>query len=324
MVAMSDDMTTAPPPPGAPTDAGTEAGTDADLDAGTGGVGTVVTTGEPAGAPVPAGPSRRVRQEWALCAIAAASGRFVPVPFVDDLVVARATRTAVARTFAAHGRTAPARALGVLAEDSETFWEWVRKGAAGLPLKLLLFPVRKIVRIVTAVHGVAHDVLAVWLLVRSVDRCLRAGWFATADPAEAEAQARLVRLAHETTVDGADLRVVQSLTDTALGQVRGLATQAGDYARRVYGATSLPGARAVRTTAAGGPGGTGPEGERAGGDLDGADVAPQDVATGAGAHEQAVAEGADRLVEALAGPEATSFFADFDRRFDETLRGLGG
>ena len=46
----------------------------------------------------------RLQREWVLCAIAAAASRFIPVPLVDDLVKERAVRTAVSRTWRAHGR----------------------------------------------------------------------------------------------------------------------------------------------------------------------------------------------------------------------------
>ena len=47
---------------------------------------------------------RALVRDWALCGIANAAARFVPVPLLDDVVRGRATRLAVTRTLKAHGR----------------------------------------------------------------------------------------------------------------------------------------------------------------------------------------------------------------------------
>jgi hypothetical protein len=177
----------------------------------------------------------RLQREWALCALAAAAARFVPVPLLDDVVRQRAIRTAVARTWKAHGKTSAPDVVGVLCDDTRGVWHGMAVSAAGLPATLVLYPVRKAVRVVTSVRGVGRDLAEVLLLARAVDRCLRAGWFATADGPELLHRAALVRSAHEQVVGTADLRVVEHAFRTALRQVGGLRTQGADFARRTFG-----------------------------------------------------------------------------------------
>jgi hypothetical protein len=244
----------------------------------------------------------RLQREWALCALAAASARFVPVPLVDDVIKERALRTAVARTWSAHGRPANPEVIGLLCGDTRGFWNGVAASAARLPLKLALYPVRKVVRLVTAVRGVGRDLAEVLLLARAVDRCLRAGWFAAADPQELQHQARLVRRAHEQTVSTADLRVLEHGMRAALGQVGGLRQQAAEFARRAFGRDAPDPARAVEA------------GTDVGTDV-GPDVDPR--------LEPSVEQGARQVQAVLERPEIAGLLATLDRRFDAALGALG-
>lgn len=242
-------------------------------------------------------PRARLQREWVLCAIAAAASRFVPVPIADDLIKTRATRTAVARTWTAHGRRDAPCAIGILADDSTTIWGSLARSAARAPLKLPLYPIRKIVRIVTAVRGVSADLVGVVLLARSVDRCLTAGWFISADDRDLEAQARLVRRAHAQVIGRADLRVLNGAVAVALRQVGGLRGQAQAFAKRAFGRPAPD--EHVAT-----PGTTG------------SDVPALT------AQEAVVEQGVRRVVAVLDRPEIADILADLDRRFDAALAAL--
>lgn len=234
----------------------------------------------------------RLQNEWVLCAIAAAAARFVPVPLVDDLIRTRATRTAVARTWAAHGRPDCPSAIGVLADDSTTFWGGVARSAAKLPIKLALYPARKVVRMVTAVRGVSGDLVGVVLLARSVDRCLAAGWFSGTDVADLDRQALAVRRAHDQVIGTADLRVLNGAVAAVLRQVGGLGPQALAFARRVFGRSAAEGPQ-----------------------IDGA-PAPS-------AEEQQVEQGARQVAAVFDRPEIASILASLDQRFDAALAAAG-
>jgi hypothetical protein len=239
--------------------------------------------------PSPTISSARLQREWALCALAAASARFVPVPLVDDLIRERAVRTAVARTWRAHGRPHAPEVIDILADETGGFWHSVRGAALKLPVTLALFPVRKVMRWVTAVRGVSRDLAEVLLLARGVDRCLDAGWFTTTDQGELQRQARLVRQAHERTVATADLRVLEHALAGALGQMRGLPKQAAGFARHVFGRDAPD---PVEKVAEGKP-----------------------VET----DRPTVAEGADRVQAVLERPDVTGLLAALDQRFDAAL-----
>jgi hypothetical protein len=177
----------------------------------------------------------QLQRDWALCAIAAASSRFIPVPFLDDLVKERATLTAVSRTWRAHGRPPAPQIVAALAGDTEGIVQGLVRSAAMVPVTLLFYPWRKAVRLLRAAHGVSGDVVRVLLLARSVDRCLTAGWFADTDPEALRRQVQMVRQAHDLAVAGVDLQALRSAVSTALGQVKGLWGHGKLFARNAFG-----------------------------------------------------------------------------------------
>jgi len=222
--------------------------------------------------------------------MAAAASRFVTVPLADDLIKTRATRTAVARTWAAHGRTACPSAIGVLAEDSTTFWGGIARSVAWLPLQLAFYPIRKIVRMVSAVRGVSTDLVGVVLLARSVDRMLAAGWFSGDDVPDLDEQARAVRRAHDQVIATADLRVLNGAISAVLHQVGGLRPQIGEFARRAFGSADAPAPIAAPVPTA---------------------------------EEDQVEQGARQVAAVLDRPEVTRILLDLDRRFDAALAAAG-
>lgn len=180
----------------------------------------------------PTQPAPLLVTQWAVCGIAAAAARFVPVPLLDDVIRARAVRIAVARTLRAHGRDYPSELL-------EPLWEEQEGGGVGRRLKalsarLLLFPVRKYAAVFGAVRGVPTDVMRVLLLARTVERRLARGELADADRARVPEQARAIRRAVDAALDGMDLRLLTAGLADGLSQGRGLSTAAVAYARRWF------------------------------------------------------------------------------------------
>lgn len=165
--------------------------------------------------------------QWAVCGIAAAAARFVPVPLLDDVVRQGAVRLAVTRTVAAHGTSLPAAAL-------QPLWEQTggRRGAAArvraLGRRLLLFPVRKYTALFGAVRGVPTDVLRVVLLARSVDRALTSGTLRDAG------DARALRSAVDRATGEVDLRALLGALGEGLSRTRGLSTAAVALARQRF------------------------------------------------------------------------------------------
>lgn len=169
---------------------------------------------------------------WAVCGIAAAAARFVPVPLLDDVVRQQATRLAVLRTLRAHDRDAAADQVRPLWGEREEQSSRLRRRLRSLSTRLLLFPVRKYAAVFGAVRGVPTDLLRVVLLARTVDRALERGRLA--DGPALEGEARALRRAADETIDGMDLRLLTSALADGLSQTRGLTSAALALARRRF------------------------------------------------------------------------------------------
>jgi hypothetical protein len=180
----------------------------------------------------PAQPSPALVSQWAACAIAAAAARFVPVPILDDVVRARATRIAVSRTLRAHARDYSSGLLEPLWEEQE------RRGLGrylkAVWLRVVLFPVRKYRAIFGAVRGVPTDVMRVLLLARTVDRRLARGELTDPDPDRLREQARNIRRALDQAMRGMDLRLLAAGLTDSLSQGRELTSAAVAYARKTF------------------------------------------------------------------------------------------
>jgi hypothetical protein len=167
--------------------------------------------------------------QWAVCGIAAAAARFLPVPLLDDVVRRRAAQLAVVRTLRAHGRDYPPELV-------EPLWDDVggRTGVhgrlRGVPKRLLLFPVRKYTAVFGAVRGVPNDVARVVLLARTVDRRLERGELSSPDRVPDEARA--LRQAVDGALSGMDLQLLTAALADGLSNSRGLTTAAVGFARR--------------------------------------------------------------------------------------------
>lgn len=221
----------------------------------------------------------RLTTSWAVCGIAAAAARFLPVPLLDDVVRQRATRLAVVRTLRAHGRSDAAELVQPLWGEPQG------RGGAGLGRRLraastrvLLFPVRKYTAVFGAVRGVPTDVLRVVLLARTVDRRLDRGALAGPDGLAEEAEA--LRRAVDDAIAGLDLRLLTAGLADALSGSRGLSTAAVAFARRRLGRHDPDAA------------------------LD---------------PDAPLAEGAQRVVEVLRRPEVVQLLERFDAQVDARL-----
>jgi hypothetical protein len=242
-------------------------------------------------------------REWAACGIAAAAGRFVPVPLLDDVVKERATRLAVGRTLKAHDRHYPVVSVRPLYGDLDGPMAGARRAIAQVPRKVLLFPVRKVVRLVGAVTGVPSDVVRVLLLGRAVHRVLERGGLVVPgyagpgvpDPGRAqalEAEARHVRLAFDAAIATTDLQVIGAAVADGLSQGRELAGEAAALARALLARVDDP-ADAV--------------------------AADDEVLQRAVAPGDALGDGADRVSAVLRRPELQGALAEFDRQLDLAL-----
>jgi hypothetical protein len=239
-------------------------------------------------------PSKQLVGQWAVCGIAAAASRFIPVPLLDDAVKLRATQVAVLRTLRADGRTYPSDAVEALYAGTEA-------GAAGqvrevfrylrsIPRRVLFFPIRKYVALFGAVKGVPSDVMHVLLLGRTVHRSLaqgrlaapaKAGELSAADTKALRQEAVRIRAAYDDAIHGMDLRLLTGALADGLSQGKGLTSAAVGFARKTFG-------RDDDAEAALNPGGE-------------------------------VGAGAERVEEVLRRPEITRLLLEFDENFETAL-----
>ena len=234
-------------------------------------------------------PAARHVVEWAACGLVAAAARFVPVPFLDDVVRDRATLLAVSRTLRGHGRGYDLDLVDPLT-DPQGRRTGLAARLAAVPGRLLLFPVRKYVGIARLVRGGPADVLAVVLLGRAVDRACRRGLLAGPDAATLAQESVAVRRAYEDAQRNTDLRLARGALADAFGEARDLGRAALALARRLLDRHA--------------------EGAEASGDT---------VVTQAAHEDGPVRSGAVRVTESLRRPEVAAELSRFDATFDARL-----
>jgi hypothetical protein len=156
-----------------------------------------------------------------------------------------------------------------------------------LPLKLLLFPIRKIMAWLGAIRTLAADLSMMLLLGRALDRTLTRGMLS--EPDTLEQQAKHIRLAYEGAADGFDLSLLRRHLARALGKVSGLVAAAARAARRLF---------------------------RRG--------APDDVKVELGSERETVEAGASQVEAVLNDPEVIALIERFDSEFDRRLLALEG
>lgn len=215
--------------------------------------------------------------QWVAAGIVSGASRFIPVPFVDDMVRGQCRRFAVARTLASHSVPISADDLKPYHAVGDGFLSGIAGKVMRVPLKLLLFPIRKTVAVVTSIRGVPLEIIRVVLMGRTLERCLRDGRLVGDRHVAAKIAARM-RVAFDEAFARMDFHVIRAATSDALSGVSGWKEAAIASADKL-----ATGEKAVK----------------------------QDLHTG-----PEVDTGASRVQEVLDRPETLRLFAEFDRRFD--------
>lgn len=217
--------------------------------------------------------------QWILAGMVSSAARFVPIPFVDDVIRGQCRRYVVTRTLEAHDRTDSLKELRAYYADDSGCIAGCLGMLAKAPVKLLLFPIRKIVAILTSVRGVPMEIIRMVLLGRTLDRLLKDETI-HAGPVKPQ-QVLAMREAFEEAFARMDFRVVRAAMSDALSGVSGWKESAMDLAANVAGRENQA---------------------QPAGDLQ------------ADANMKA---GAKQVEEVLERPELVAVFAEFDERFDE-------
>jgi len=165
--------------------------------------------------------------QWAMAGIVSAASRFIPVPYAEEAVRYRCRRFVVSRTLASNKSSVSADTLQPYYDTDGFFNSWTSK-IVRAPFKLLLFPIRKAVRIITSVRNVPLEIIQIVLLGRTLDRCLQKTAL-TLD----QAAAKRMRKAFDVAFSGMDFYVVRAALIDALKSVSGLKSAAVAMAKRV-------------------------------------------------------------------------------------------
>ncbi|EMI42937.1 hypothetical protein [Rhodopirellula sp. SWK7] len=168
--------------------------------------------------------------QWVVAGIVSSSSRFIPVPFIDDLVRDQCRRFVVSQTLEANRANANVTldALKPYYADNGGCLAGCVGAIAKAPLKLLLFPIRKVLAVVTSVRGVPLEIMRMVLLGRTLQRYL------SDDSHEIDAVfAARMRTAFDQSFSGMDFRVAKAAMNDALSHVSGWKTSAMETARQV-------------------------------------------------------------------------------------------
>jgi hypothetical protein len=226
-------------------------------------------------------PSAFLLQQWVAAGIVSSAARFIPVPFMDDFVRGQCRRFVISRTLAYHKDSPTLDELNPYYSSGRGFLSSCVSGVARAPLKLLLFPIRKVMAVVTSIRGVPLEILRMVLLGRTLDRYLREDRIKTTSTPIRGLAARM-RVAFDEAFARMDFHVVRAAVSDALSGVSGW--RAGAIAT-----AQLIGIKKV--------------------------TSQDDLKT-----DPQLKAGAERVQDVLGRPETLEIFAQFDRRFDEAFR----
>ncbi len=176
---------------------------------------------------IPQTPSGPTHQR-VIAGIVSAAARFIPVPFVDDIVREQCARYVVTRTLIHHGADIESGTLNPLYSNGSGCVGGCLGTILKAPLILLLFPIRKMIAVVTSIRGVPVEVLRLVLLGRTLDRYLQSE-FRTIGPADA----LTMRGAFDETFARMDFRVVRASIIDALATINGWKSAAMESAKAV-------------------------------------------------------------------------------------------
>lgn len=167
---------------------------------------------------------------WIVAGIVSASARFIPIPFVDDIVRDQCRRYVVSRTISMHGSKIRTSDMKPYFASGGGCMAGCMRTLAKAPLKLLLFPIRKIVAVMTSVRGVPLEVVRMVLLGRTLDRCLR-----EQNATKITEQSAEMRVAFEEAFARMDFRVVRAAISDALSGITDWKSGAVKLANEVAG-----------------------------------------------------------------------------------------
>jgi hypothetical protein len=219
--------------------------------------------------------------------LVAASG-FIPIPLVDDLIPRQLVRQLIRTILRQTGRRySTARVKPLYAGEG------CLAGALGillkLPIDLLIYPVRKLVRVIKGIRSLSQRLVSTYLLGHTVNRYVVKDWLAQ-DTSEAALsfQSQLLRNAFETALKETNPVVFAQSVATVLGGLRGLPLAAWRTARQLL-------RRSARDV---------PDGDH-----------PFDVPTPTGR----VAGATQQVQQTLDDPEVQHFVAQFDAVVDREV-----
>ena len=227
-------------------------------------------------------PSSELTHLWLVAGVVASAARFIPIPFVDDLVRDQCRRFVVAKTLAEHETQTTVSDLKPYYGVFGGCLAGCLGGILRAPLKLLLFPIRKLVAVVTAVRGVPLEITRTVLLGRTLDRRLRQGEI------DVEEAAKMGK-AFELAFSHMDFRGIRAAIMDAIRQANHWRADAMKIARW---AAKLPRGASV-------------------------DAMESELAS-----NEMVDQAASQVESVLRRPETAKLFSEFDQRFDEALQSL--
>ncbi len=151
------------------------------------------------------------------------AGRFVPVPLLDDVVREQVALYAVTKAVEGKGVSVPRAHLSPLGSPSDGCFSGCLGMALMLPLKLILFPIRKVLSVIFAVRNLSRDIVEIVLLTRLVDRALERGDIAPARDLQAQrTESLILRQALDAALKGTNLEILSATLRAVLGPLRGV------------------------------------------------------------------------------------------------------
>ncbi|OYP31065.1 hypothetical protein [Rhodopirellula sp. MGV] len=173
--------------------------------------------------------------QWILSGVVAAAARFIPVPFVDDFVKSKCRKHVVTSALSGIDRSKLRTDFSTMYSEPGGILSGTAAMAAKIPIKLLLFPVRKIVAVMTSVRGVPLEVIRCVLLGRTVQRFAEK----TSQPGGVAVDGNSLRQAFDSAFSRMDFRVVRAVvgdalsgierwSDAAIEMAKSIATQQSD------------------------------------------------------------------------------------------------
>jgi len=231
-------------------------------------------------------------RQLSLYAFLVAASRFVPIPFVDDLLPERLRRRMVQQLLRQAGRSYSAKKVAPIYADPGGCVAGCIGWAILLPFKLLLYPIRKILAVIGAAREVSQRMVTTFLLGRTVARVLDRGLLLEGTPdADLDQQAKRFRACFDRTLESTNTTIFGSPLEAALSSSRGLVRAGAKLGRRLSQRSEAePGDPAEPA------------------DLPAADRSVIERVTGV-------------VQSVLERPEVIAMIADFDARFDAAWSG---